>query len=134
MSRTESMNFPPEEVIHSLLTERKNFEHIILWMLSNNEKVGWADFKQKPISIRQSTLSNYMTKLLTKGFVDKIERGKYKITLRGEERYNELSRVKEVKRKLNSPPKVIKHSRNYSHIILWMAYNNNYLKWSDFTE
>ena len=134
MSGTESTNFPPEEVVQSLLSEKKNFEHIILWMLSNNDKVEWADFKRKPIDIAQSTLSNYMTKLLSKEFVEKIERGKYKITPRGEERYIELSRVKEVKRKLNIPPIVIKKSRNYSHIILWMAYNNNYLKWSDFIE
>ncbi len=134
MSGTEPTNFPPEEVVQSLLTEKKNFEHIILWMLSNNDKVEWADFKRKPIDMAQSTLSNYMTKLLSKEFVEKIERGKYKITPKGEERYNELSRVKEVKRKLNCPPDVIRHSRDYSHIILWMAYNNSYLKWSDFTE
>ncbi|MFX1523018.1 MAG: tetratricopeptide repeat protein [Promethearchaeota archaeon] len=134
MSGTEPTNFPPDEVVQSLLTEKKNFEHIILWMLNNNDKVEWADFKRKPIDIAQSTLSNYMTKLLSRGYVEKIERGKYRITSIGEERYNELSRVKEVKRKLNIPPDVITQTRNYSDIILWMAYNNNYLKWSDFIE
>ncbi len=127
-------NYPPEEILNPQISEKKNFEHIILWMLKNNEKVEWSDFKSEPIDIAQSTLSNYITMLKRKGYIEKIERGKYRITSRGEERYNELSKVKETTRKLNRPPKVIRDSRNYDHIILWMAYNNNYLKWSDFIE
>ena len=38
-----------------------------------------------------------------------------------------------VTKKINYPPKVILRSgRNYSHWILWMVYNNNYCKRSDF--
>ncbi|MFX1525614.1 MAG: tetratricopeptide repeat protein, partial [Promethearchaeota archaeon] len=38
-------------------------------------------------------------------------------------------------RKLNYPPKIIlKSGRNYSDWILWMTYNNNYCKRSDFLE
>ncbi len=134
MSGTQEINYPPEEVIQPSKLSRKNFEHIILWMLKNNDIVEWADFKEDPISISQSTLSNYLTKLESKGYIERIKRGNYCITSAGEDRFNELSRAKEAKRKLNYPPKVISGSRNYDHIILWMAYNNNYLKWSDFTE
>lgn len=134
MSGTQEINYPPEEVIQPSKLSRKNFEHIILWMLKNNDIVEWADFKEDPISISQSTLSNYLTKLESKGYIERVKRGNYRITPTGEDRYNELSRAKEAKRKLNYPPKLISGSRNYDHIILWMAYNNNYLKWSDFTE
>ncbi|MFX1476556.1 MAG: tetratricopeptide repeat protein [Promethearchaeota archaeon] len=134
MSGTTELNYPPEEVIQSVYPNRKNFEHIILWMLKNNENVEWADFKEDPLNISQSTLSNYINKLDSKGFIQRIKRGVYCITPSGEERYNELSRAKEVKRRLSYPPNVIADSRNYDDIILWMAYNNNYLKWSDFQE
>ena len=134
MSRTEELNYPPEEIYVQSGFQKKNIEHIILWMLKNNEIVEWSNFKEDPINIAQSTLSNYINKLDSKGYIEKIKRGHYKITIKGEERYNELSRAKEAKRKLSYPPKAISDKRNYDHIILWMAYNNNYLKWSDFLD
>ncbi|MFX1302859.1 MAG: winged helix-turn-helix domain-containing protein [Promethearchaeota archaeon] len=134
MSGTEELNYPPEEIYVQLGFQKKNIEHIILWMLKNNEIVEWSNFKEDPINIAQSTLSNYLNKLDSKGYIEKIKRGHYKITSKGEERYNELSRAKEAKRKLSYPPKAISDKRNYDHIILWMAYNNNYLKWSDFLD
>ena len=134
MSRPQDINYPPEEIYKKSGYQKLNFEHVILWMLKNNEKVEWSDFKDEPINIAQSTLSNYITSLMRKGFVEKIERGQYQITTKGEDRYNELSKAKETKRKLSYPPKVIRDSRNYEDIILWLAYNNNYLKWSDFVD
>ncbi|MHA1932977.1 MAG: hypothetical protein ACW96X_10575, partial [Promethearchaeota archaeon] len=134
MSRVSELNLPPEEIYKQIFGTRKNVEHIILWMLKNNEVVEWADFLEDPISIPQSTLSNYLKSLYLEGHLEKERRGEYKITTKGEDRFNELSRAKQGERRLNYPPKVIGEKRNYDHIILWMAYNNNYLKWSDFLD
>ncbi|MHA2399604.1 MAG: hypothetical protein ACXADU_12040 [Promethearchaeota archaeon] len=134
MSRVTELNLPPEEITRKIWGSRKNNEHLILWLLKNNDVVGWADFMEEPISIPQSTLSNYLTKLENQDYINKVKRGLYGITPKGEERYNELSRAKGTRRRLSYPPKVISESRNYDHIILWMAYNNNLLKWSDFRE
>jgi len=134
MSRVSELNLPPEEIYKQIFGTRKNVEHIILWMLKNNEIVEWADFLEDPISIPQSTLSNYLKSLYLEGYLEKEKRGEYRITTKGEDRFNELSRAKLGERRLNYPPKVIGEKRNYDHIILWMAYNNNYLKWSDFLD
>lgn len=131
MSRIEQVNYPSDEIYKQIWGEKKNTEHIILWMLKNNEVVEWSDFKMKPVSIPISTLSNYMNTLKDKDLVEKVGRGSYKITSKGESRYNELSKAKK-ERRLSYPPKVIRDGRNHDHIILWMAYNNNFLKWSDF--
>ncbi|MFX0036028.1 MAG: tetratricopeptide repeat protein [Candidatus Hermodarchaeota archaeon] len=134
MSGTHEINYPSEEIQTQLLGEKQNTEHLILWMLKNNEAVGWSNFMEEPIGIPQSTLSNYMATLITNGFVKKPKRGIYEITVEGEKRFNELSRSQETKRKLSYPPDTIIGGRNYDDIILWMAYNNNYLKWADFID
>ena len=134
MSRVSELNLPPEEIYRKIWGTRKNVEHIILWLLKNNEVVEWADFLEEPISIPQSTLSNYLKSLFLDGYIEKVRRGEYRIIAKGEDRFNELSKAKEGKRKLNYPPKAIGEKRNYDHIILWMTYNNNYLKWSDFLD
>ena len=126
-------NYPPEEIIQSLLSEKKNFEHIILWMLKNNDNVEWSDFKDEPISIPQSTLSYYLKSLMLDEYIEKKRRGIYKITSKGAERYNKLSKAQE-ERKLNYPPKAITNNRNYDHWLLWMVYNNTFCKWSDFID
>ncbi len=132
MSRVEEINYPPQEVQEPLYPNKKNFEHIILWMLKNNDAVEWAHFAEEPIKISQGSLSKYTTKLLNQGYVLKLKRGVYQITPEGENRYNELSQSKGKKRKLSYPPKTITSKRNWDHVILWMVYNNNYCKWSDF--
>ena len=134
MSRVSELNLPPEEITNQTFGLRKNNEHIILWLLKNNERVEWAHFLDDPISIPQSTLSNYLKDLQDEGYIEKVRRGVYKITSRGEARYNELSKSKDKKRRLNYPPKALTGKREYEHWILWMAYNNNFLKWSDFLE
>ncbi|MFX1375206.1 MAG: tetratricopeptide repeat protein [Promethearchaeota archaeon] len=134
MSRVSELNLPPEEIAKQTFGLRKNVEHIILWMLKNNESVEWANFLEDPISIPQSTLSNYLKELQDGGYIEKVKRGVYKITSSGVVRYNELSQVKDKKRKLNFPPKAITGRREYEHWILWMVYNNNFCKWSDFLE
>ncbi|MFX1363640.1 MAG: tetratricopeptide repeat protein [Promethearchaeota archaeon] len=133
MSRHQEINYPPEEILNPSMEVRQNIEHIILWMLRNNEVVEWSDFKDKPVDISQSTLSYYLKSLMLDEYVEKVERGVYKITSKGEERYNKLSKVKK-ERKLNYPPKAITNTRNYDHWILWMVYNNTFCKWSDFID
>jgi len=134
MSRTQEINYPPEEIFRQTGVERPNIAHVILWMLQNNEKVEWSDFKDEPISIPQSTLSYCLKSLMLDDCIEKVERGVYQITPKGEERYNTLSRANVGERKLNYPPKAITNDRNYDHWILWMVYNNTFCKWSDFID
>jgi tetratricopeptide (TPR) repeat protein len=132
------LNYPPEEIINPPPLEKKNFEHIILWMLHNNDECEWSHFTDEPLNISISTLSNYLSLLKEQGYVEQPERSRYVITSRGEERYNELSRAKKASKKLSYPPSAILtenlKDRNYEHILLWMVYNNNRCKWSDFLE
>ena len=128
------INYPPEEIYKTPKFGKKNFEHIILWMLYNNEECQWSDFTEKPLELRLSTLSKYLSLLKGRGYVDNYSRGHYRITSEGQKRFNEVSSALTKKRKLNYPPDVIKRRRNYDHWILWMVYNNSYLKWSNFLE
>jgi len=128
------INYPPEEIYNPPKLGNKNFEHIILWMLINNEECTWSNFTKEPLGFSTSTLSKYFNMLKSKGYVDNYSRGHYKITSEGQKRFNEISRDSKKKRKLNYPPEVIRRKRNYDHWILWMVYNNTYCKWSNFLE
>ncbi|MFX0024128.1 MAG: hypothetical protein ACFE9S_17505 [Candidatus Hermodarchaeota archaeon] len=128
------INLPPEEIYKAPKFGKKNFEHIILWMLNNNDECQWSDFTEKPLELRLSTLSKYLSMLKGRGYVDNYTRGHYRITTNGRKRFNEISGALKKKRKLNYPPSVIMRRRNYDHWILWMVYNNSYLKWSNFLE
>ncbi|UCC19573.1 MAG: tetratricopeptide repeat protein [Promethearchaeota archaeon] len=129
-----SINYPPEEIFKTPKFGKKNFEHIILWLLYNNDECQWSDFTEKPLELRLSTLSKYLSMLKGRGYVDNYSRGHYKITPEGKKRFHEISRVRGKKKKLSYPPKVIVRRRNYDHWILWMVYNNSFCKWSDFLE
>ena len=48
MSGVSELNIPPEEIYKSIFGARKNVEHIILWMLKNNEVVEW-DLIEVPV-------------------------------------------------------------------------------------
>jgi Flp pilus assembly protein TadD/predicted transcriptional regulator len=128
------INYPPEEIYKSPKFGRRNFERIILWMLYNNDECQWSDFTEEPLKLSLSTLSKYLSMLKGRGYVDNYSRGHYKITPEGKKRFHEISRALRKKKKLNYPPDVIKRKRNYDHWILWMVYNNTYLKWSNFLE
>ncbi len=129
------LNYPSDKILNPSELQRRNYDHIILWMLANNESCEWSNFEQKPIEIPISTLSRHFTKLIFKGFIEKFTRGKYRITPRGIKKFNELSKERKKKRILSYPPNVIlKSGRNYSHWILWMVYNNGFCKRSDFLE
>ena len=129
------LNYPSDEILNPSKLQRKNYDHIILWMLANNESCEWSNFEQKPIEIPISTLSRHFTKLIFKGFIEKFTRGQYKITPEGKKKFNELSKERKKERMLSYPPKIIlKSGRNYSHWILWMVYNNGFCKRADFLE
>ncbi|MFX1480666.1 MAG: hypothetical protein ACFFCI_21460 [Promethearchaeota archaeon] len=126
-------NYPPEEIIHGSGIEKRNYEHIILWMLKNNEESEWSDFVKEPLEIPTSTLSRYLNLLKSEGLIIGFNKGHYKITPDGEVRFHELSKIATDTRKVNYPPRIIlKKGRNYDHWIIWMVYNNSYCKWSDF--
>ncbi len=128
-------NYPPPEIINPPAMDKKNYEHIILWMLyNNNEECEWSDFLQSPLQLSTSTLSRHLKILMHEEFITKVSKGHYEITSEGKRRFHDLSKVKEDKRILNFPPEIILKNRNYDHWILWMVYNNNFCKWSDFLE
>ena len=123
-------NYPPEEIIKPIFG-KPNYEFIILWILNNNKVCTWANLKVK---ITHSTLSNYLTKLKNREYIKKSAYNQYKITTKGKDRFYELSEAKQQKRTLSYPPDTILRRRNYDHWVLWMVSNNNYCKWSDFSE
>ena len=125
--------YPPEQIFNPKI-DKKDFELIILWMLNNNDSCEWADFTKPPLEFRLSTLSKYLSILKTRGHVDNYARGHYKIKQEGKKRFHEKTKVTSKQKKHNYPPRVITRRRNYDHWILWMVYNNNYCKWSDFLE
>ncbi len=129
----ETINYPPEKLYSPSKLQKLNYDHIILWMLSNNKICKWSDFRNEPIEIPTGTLSRHLEILKRKGLVENVKRGYYKITSEGKQRFHELSMEKKKIRRLNYPPKLILNSgRNYPHWILWMVYNNNYCKRNDF--
>ncbi len=128
------VNYPSEEILNPSKLQRKDYDHIILWMLANNESCEWSNFEQKPVEIPISTLSRHFTRLILKGYIEKYSRGQYRITPDGEMRFHQLSKGK-TKRILSYPSEVIlKRGRNYSDWILWMVYNNGFCKRSIFLE
>ena len=127
-------NYPPEELYKDFKIRRKDFEHIILWMLANNEHCQWSDFTQDPLNITESTLSKHLTLLKSKNYVIKYKYGHYQISMEGRKRFNEISRAHGKTKKLNYPPGVITRRRNYEDWILYMVYNNSVCKWSNFLE
>ena len=128
------VNFPPEEIYKNPTIGKRDSEHIILWMLTNNKQCQWADFKREPSNFTDSTLSKYLNLLLGKKFIDRFDRGKYKITNEGLKRFNEISSTHGESKRLNYPPEVITRRRNYEDWILWMVYNNEICRWSNFLE
>ncbi len=129
------INYPPEKIYSPSKLKKPDYDHIILWMLNNNDVCKWADFRQEPTEIPTGTLSRHLETLKRKGFVENFSRGHYRITSEGKNKFHELSSAEKKTRKPNYPPKIIlKSGRNYSHWILWMVYNNNYCKRSDFLE
>ena len=131
MSKSIKTKYPPDDIINTF-NVNKDFEYIILWMLHNNEQCRWADFKSYPLEISQASLSKYLKLMMANGLVEKEKKGEYKITSDGRKYYIELQVQESMTDKLIYPPDIITKKRNYDHVILWMLYNNDLCKWSDF--
>lgn len=78
------VRFPPD-----IILEQKIYEHIILWMLYNNDSCRWRDFLNEKVKFKQSTLSNYLKSLRKKDFI-KQEEKLYKITQEGKIEYSKI--------------------------------------------
>jgi len=131
MEVSNKIQIPPKEILDPAIG--KSWEHIILWMLAKNKQCEWSNFIEH-ISIPLSSLSTNLNSLREDGYIVKPERNKYEITQEGLEKLRELEYLKKHgKRALNFPPKTITRKRNYTDWILWMLFNNDYCKWSDFT-
>ncbi len=130
------LEYPPDEILNPTDISGKKFEYIILWMLSKNETCQWSDFLSDRVNLQQSTLSNYLSALISKGHIIREKRAHYQITPEGRARFLQLTENIDSKDlKISYPPKSIQNERNYQHLILWMLNNNNEgCKWSDFTE
>ena len=97
------MNYPPEKILRPSKLNKPDYDHIILWMLRNNDICKWADFHQEPVEIPTGTLSRHLDKLKRKGFVENFTRGHYRITSEGKKKFHDLSRSKKEAPKLNYP-------------------------------
>ena len=78
------LSYPPRVIL-----DKRNYDHTILWMVYNNNFCKWADFRDEPLSINQSSLSKNMNILMDKGFVAK-ENKEYKITPSGKPQYSKM--------------------------------------------
>ena len=86
------LSYPPDAMLR-----RRNYDHWILWMVSNNNYCKWSDFSKPPLSINQSSLSKKMNSLLDKEFVRKEEK-KYRITRLGKTEYSNMLRLYDLDR------------------------------------
>ncbi|MFX0021185.1 MAG: hypothetical protein ACFE9S_02595 [Candidatus Hermodarchaeota archaeon] len=80
----KKLRYPPEIILN-----KRNYDHIILWMLYNNDYCNWKDFLEKPLLINNNSLSKYLKLLLEKGYVKNVN-NEYKITETGESKYSKL--------------------------------------------
>jgi len=103
-------------------------------MLNNNDECNWSLFLEEPLEFSIATLSKYMNILMSNGYTEKKRKGVYRVTPEGKKRYFDLKFKDTFEKKLRYPPEIILNKRNYVHIILWMLFNNEYLKWSNFLE
>ncbi|MFX0029362.1 MAG: hypothetical protein ACFE8B_09140 [Candidatus Hermodarchaeota archaeon] len=78
------LSYPPKVIL-----AKRNYHHTILWMVYNNNFCKWADFREEPLSINQSSLSKNMNLLIDKGFVTK-ENKEYRITRPGKTQYSKM--------------------------------------------
>ncbi|MFX0024484.1 MAG: hypothetical protein ACFE9S_19365, partial [Candidatus Hermodarchaeota archaeon] len=78
---TRRLKYPPKAI-----RKYRNYDHWILWMLYNNYSCKWSDFKQEPLSINQSSLSNTLNSLLDDGFIARDNK-EYIITPMGKTEY-----------------------------------------------
>jgi len=90
--KKRKLSYPPDAILR-----RRNYDHWILWMVSNNNYCKWSDFSKPPLSINQSSLSKHLNSLLDKEFVRKEEKN-YRITRLGKTEYSNLLRLYDLDR------------------------------------
>ena len=82
---SRELNFPVKKMIN-----KRNYGHIILWMLYNNSYCEWNDFLRAPISIPRSSLSKAMNSLIQDGLVKREVKNLYTITSNGKIKYSNM--------------------------------------------
>jgi hypothetical protein len=82
--------YPPNEILDVIIKTNKDFEYLILWMLSNNFGCTWFDFKNEPLKISPATLSKYLNILIVNGWICKVSKGAYFITKLGKKKFSEI--------------------------------------------
>ncbi len=80
------LSYPPKAI-----TNKRNYDNWLLWMVYNNTYCKWANFIEEPLSINQSSLSKNMNLLIDDGFVEK-ENKEYRITQLGKSAYSDMLR------------------------------------------
>ena len=90
--KKRKLSYPPDAMLR-----RRNYDHWILWMVSNNNYCKWSDFSKPPLSINQSSLSKKLNSLLDKEFVRKEEK-EYRITRLGKTEYSNMLRLYDLDR------------------------------------
>jgi len=90
--KIRKLSFPPYAILR-----RRNYNHWILWMVSNNNYCKWSDFSGPPLSINQSSLSKNLNSLLDKEFIRKEEK-EYRITRLGKTEYSNMLRLYDLDR------------------------------------
>ncbi|MHA1987408.1 MAG: hypothetical protein ACW98D_12280 [Promethearchaeota archaeon] len=89
------IKYPPRLI----LDKKRNYAHWIIWMLYNNASCKWSDFKQDPVSINQTSLSNNLNSLMEDGFISKDNISKeYNITPRGRTEYYQILKLYDLDR------------------------------------
>jgi len=80
----KTMVYPPKAILR-----RREYEHVMLWMLYHNGSCKWSDFQDPPLRINNSSLSKSKNALLEANFIRKEDK-EYFITDQGKREYFEM--------------------------------------------
>ena len=80
----KTMVYPPKAILR-----RREYEHVILWMLYHNGSCKWSDFQDPPLRINNSSLSKSKNALLEANLIKKEDK-EYFITDEGKKEYFEM--------------------------------------------
>jgi len=80
----KTMVYPPKAILR-----RREYEHVMLWMLYHNGSCKWSDFQDPPLRINNSSLSKSKNALIDANFIRKEDK-EYFITDQGKREYFEM--------------------------------------------
>ncbi|MFX0041697.1 MAG: tetratricopeptide repeat protein [Candidatus Hodarchaeota archaeon] len=86
------IKYPPD-----IIRNKRNYRHIVLWMLTNNDLLTWSDFREEPLKINSTALSKSLSSLKDKNFIEKADGG-YKVTPLGKTEYFRILRLYDLDR------------------------------------